>query len=98
MADKEIAGGDRFSEVILDALKDSREMCILFTSASQRSEWVTTEYGAAWALNRMITPILHGTTADELPPRLQQHHAISLASITQYADLLKQRLDSAQLG
>ena len=98
MARDEVAAGDIFDDRILFGLKNSREMCVLFTPDSRKSEWVKTEWGAAWALNRPITPILLRTEYRHLPPRLKEHHAMRMSQISEYARTLKMRLDSAVLG
>ncbi|MGD1916218.1 MAG: toll/interleukin-1 receptor domain-containing protein, partial [Phycisphaerales bacterium] len=100
LADEAIAYGDLFNDDILEALKDSRELCVLFTKESMESEWVKTEWGAAWALNKVITPVLHGgTKIADLPPRLQSRHAVeTIGDINRYAEALKRRLDVEMLG
>jgi len=49
----------------------SEEVWLLATPESLRSEWVTTEWGVAWALGKNIVPILLGCTLNALPLRLQ---------------------------
>lgn len=59
MSSKQLTGGDIWGDIIRNALRMSREVCILFTPRSANSEWVLTEWGAAWALEKRIVPILH---------------------------------------
>ena len=71
MANKELEGGEPFSEEIRKALLKSKEVCILFTLNSKNSEWVITEWGAAWALGKTTVPILLRTDPSNLPERLR---------------------------
>jgi Trehalose utilisation/TIR domain len=56
--EKSISPGAVWAEEIRQALINSREMVLLASPASLVSEWVQTEWGAAWVLQRTITPIL----------------------------------------
>jgi len=92
MAKKEVVGGDEFSDKIRDALKNSKELCLLFTPNSKRSEWVKTEWGAAWVLGRRIVPILLRTEINDLPDRLQPKYALDFHELDRYVNELKERL------
>jgi TIR domain len=50
MAPKVLAPGDDFAEEICAALERSRELWLLASPASAKSEWVIPEWGAAWVL------------------------------------------------
>lgn len=68
--------GAVWAEAIRRALVNSREMALLASPTSLMSEWVLTEWGAAWALQRTITPILLMVAPDQLPERLRQRQAV----------------------
>jgi hypothetical protein len=53
-ADREIQGGDLFNEKIREALNNSREVCLLYSKRSAKSQYVVTEWGAAWFMNKLI--------------------------------------------
>jgi hypothetical protein len=72
MDEREIEGGDIWEERIRDALAGSRELALLATKDGLKSEWVTTEWGAAWVMQRRITPLLYRCDVDDLPRRMQQ--------------------------
>lgn len=84
MAGKELKAGDVFSEKIRRALLESREICILFTPNSKNSEWVMTEWGAAWALDKVIIPILYRTSPSDLPERLRSLQSIDFHQLKDY--------------
>lgn len=78
MAPKVLKPGDDFAEEIRMALIGSRELWLLVSPSSSSSEWVISEWGAAWALGKRIVPILHRCAPDSLPLRLQKLQCIDL--------------------
>jgi len=88
---KELVGGDDFSEVICDALRNSREVCILFTPNSAKSEWVISEWGAAWALKKKIVPIIHRIDISHLPDRLCRLQVVDAINIDKYVEEVNNR-------
>ena len=91
MSCKELSGGDNFSEQIRNALLNSREVCVLFTPNSQKSEWVLTEWGAAWALKKRIVPIIQRIDINSLPDRLRTLQVIDFSDIDHYVTQVKNR-------
>jgi hypothetical protein len=78
MSEKDLASGDVWDEEIRKALLTSREMAVLVTPASLKSEWVVTEWGIAWALQKRITPVLLRCDINQLPERLKRYTARDL--------------------
>lgn len=76
LAAKDINPGDYFADKIRDALTGSKELWLLVSPTSLRSDWVLSEWGAAWALKKTIIPILHRCAATDLPDRLRGLHCI----------------------
>jgi hypothetical protein len=72
LSEKSLMPGEDFAEIIRDALCAARELWLLVSPSSLRSEWVLTEWGAAWALNKRIIPILHRCSPENLPERLRK--------------------------
>jgi len=68
---KDLEPGDLWQEEVRRALLLSREVCVLITPSSLQSEWVTTEWGAGWALGKTITPVLLRCDVSQLPERLR---------------------------
>jgi len=56
-----------------------------------KSEWVTTEWGVAWALQKRITPILIGLQLNQLPERLRLPQVAKYENIKEYLTQVKQR-------
>ena len=91
MSCKELTGGDEFSEVIRDALTNAREVCILFSPNSAKSEWVLTEWGAAWVLKKRIVPVLYRIDVDSLPDRLKLLQAMDFSDLEEYVSQVQIR-------
>lgn len=78
MSEKNLTSGDVWDDAIRNALLASREMAILVSPTSLKSEWVATEWGIAWALQKRITPILFRCDIAQLPDRLKRYEARDL--------------------
>lgn len=76
LAKKSIEPGSEFAEEIRNALKESSELWLLVSPNSAKSEWVVSEWGAAWVLNKRIIPILYRCTLESLPDRLRRLQCI----------------------
>ena len=96
MSAKDLTTGDDFSDVIRNALTNSREVAVLFTPHSAKSEWVLTEWGAAWVLGKRIVPIIHRTDVSSLPERLRTKQAIDFSDLETYVRQVKERNVSQQ--
>jgi hypothetical protein len=91
MDEREIEGGDVWEEEIRAALAGSRELALLATKPGSKSESVTTEWGAAWVLQRRITPLLYRCDVDDLPRRIQQQQAIDWHTYETYLTRVLER-------
>jgi hypothetical protein len=89
MAPKVLRAGDDFAEEIRLALHGSREMWLLVSPSSSASEWVITEWGAAWALSKRILPILHRCPPESLPDRLRRLQCTDLHRCDELIQQLK---------
>jgi len=88
---KDIDYGEVWAEEIRLALMNSREIALLASPSAMASEWVQTEWGAAWAMQRTITPILLMMPPDKLPPRLQQRQAVIYGDHQGYLETVRRR-------
>lgn len=78
MAPKVLKPGDDFEQEIKNALIGSKELWLLVSPTSIKSEWVISEWGTAWNLNKKIVPIIHRCLPKSLPDRLRRLHCIDL--------------------
>lgn len=85
LAEKSIQPGHDFEDAIRKALKGSREVWLLVSSQSMNNEWVITEWGAAWALEMKIIPILFRCDVNSLPDRLKR---MQFVDFHRYNDLV----------
>jgi hypothetical protein len=81
MAPKSLSPGDDFAEEIRKSLIGSFELWIILSPNSLNSEWVTTEWGAAWVLEKKIVPILFRCDIPQLPERLRKFHCIDAGAL-----------------
>ncbi len=81
LASKNLNWGEDFAERIRTVLTASRELWLLVTPTSLKSDWVLSEWGAAWALRKTIIPILHRCSVSDLPDRLQRLQCIAFIVI-----------------
>lgn len=81
LAPKGISPGEYFADRIRKALKSCRAVCLLATRNSLKSEWVSTEWGAAWALGIRVIPILHRCGIEDLPERLRCVQCVDLSDL-----------------
>jgi hypothetical protein len=91
VAGLDLQGGDVWSEGIRKALTTSRELAVLMTPASLNSQWVATEWGSAWVLQKRIVPIILQVAPAQLPERLKQHEVVDFHNFRTYLDQLKTR-------
>ena len=94
---KSLEPGENFAEHIRAALYSCRELWLLVSPSSLNSEWVITEWGAAWVLKKTIVPILHRCKPQDLPARLSQLQCIDMY---RYMELVAKRFSkvSTQTG
>jgi hypothetical protein len=86
LSNKTLRAGDDFEEAIRDALHASAELWLLLSPNSLRSEWVISEWSAAWAVRKRIIPILFRCVPAEAPDRIRKLHCIDFHK---YPDLIK---------
>lgn len=67
LAPKSVSGGEEFDEAIQNALRACKEVFLLLTPESLRSDWVKYEYIGALILAKHIVPILLRCTNEQLP-------------------------------
>ncbi|MCP4549713.1 MAG: TIR domain-containing protein [bacterium] len=91
-AKKALSGGDSFTEEIRGALQASSELWIIITRRSLKSNWVTAEWAAGWALEKRLVPILLGCEPEELPDQLRALHCRGLHQIDDLIQELKERV------
>jgi len=87
LSEKSISPGDRWADSILGSLKNCNEFWLLVTPSSLRSEWVTTEWAAAWALEKKIVPVLFRCKPEDLPERLREYQCVDFHEVGEKSQL-----------
>lgn len=85
LSSKSLRPGEDFADKIREALIASRELWLLVSPTSLGSDWVVSEWGAAWALDKRIVPILHRCSPEQLPDRIRRLQCIDFYK---FADLI----------
>lgn len=88
LAGKNIEAGELWEEVIRDALTSCRHFWVLLTPNSLHSQWVITEWAAAWTLHKRIVPILSRCKQEQLPKSLQSYQHVDLDKIDKAVEAL----------
>lgn len=79
VASLDIVPGDKWNEEIKDALLSAKELVVLISNNSDESDWVKVECGAAWVLDKVITPATISKKFDTMG-FIHAHQAINIAT------------------
>lgn len=90
-----LEGGVEIRKEILRGIRACREVIVLVTPESLKSQWVSFEIGAAYALGKRVTPVLHYSRYDELKT-LNSVKAVELGDIGHFRDELRNRIQQAK--
>lgn len=81
-SDKDMSPGENFAAKIKDAISACDVFFVIITSSSIRSNFVLQELGAAWALDKIIIPVVgHMSLLETLPISLMDKQAVLLADL-----------------
>jgi TIR domain len=69
---RDLASGDRFSDLLRDKLREAVELVVLVSSASIGRDWVRHEIGAAWGLGKRIVGVLDKLDPADVPDGIGQ--------------------------
>jgi len=89
---KDLQSDEEWPDVLRVALVTSGELCLIVSRASLPREWVRTEWSAAWATAKRITPVLVDLEAMDLPARLKSKQCIGAHDLPTYAAQTAERI------
>jgi hypothetical protein len=89
LAEMNLEPGGYWQDQIRDTLKYCDAFWIVVSPDSLKSQWVTTEWAIAWALEKVIVPILYRCGPESLPERLRERQCIDFHQVTNYINSLK---------
>ncbi|MEW5895521.1 MAG: toll/interleukin-1 receptor domain-containing protein [Candidatus Omnitrophota bacterium] len=75
MAKKSISSGFDWETAIKERLKHSKEVVLLLTPNSIQSQWVLLEAGAAWVMDKPLTPCVFFADINQLPSVITKKQA-----------------------
>jgi hypothetical protein len=90
--EKDIDGGDRITDRVRDEIRRCDEMLIVFSTASQQSDWVKAEIGAAWVLDKRIVVMLDKLSPRDIPQIVSDFKAVDLNNAGRYFEEVERRL------
>lgn len=89
--ERDIHGGDSIPESIRTKIRECDELMVLLSRYSVGREWVLTEIGAAWGLQKRIVAITDKITPQEMPEITRMHKALDLNEFDRYVEELLRR-------
>ncbi|WP_405569361.1 TIR domain-containing protein [Streptomyces sp. NBC_01167] len=85
-SDRQLRAGDRWEQVITEALGSAEVILVLVTPSSLRSQWVTREWQTALISSKRVIPVLAGgVKITDLPQDLAKHQVTFLGEDNQTA-------------
>lgn len=96
-ADVELNAGDTFNEKIRDGLNKCREVCLLYSPRSASSEYIITEWGAAWFMKKTIVTMFFDMDEEQVTNKKDKRLSNSQimrfeeSSLQDYANKVLQR-------
>lgn len=82
VANIDILPGSDWCEQLREKLYKSDELLLILSPESIKSEWVMIEVGAAWALNKIITPAVLYVDITSAPEPIKRFQAYNITTIS----------------
>lgn len=89
MSEKKIQPSSNWEEVIKEALKGSKLICVIASPESLESDWVKTEADSAWFIGTPILPILYHCSIKDLPEKLRRYQSLDYDEYPKIIDTLQ---------
>ena len=89
--ERDIHGGDSIPESIRAKIRECDELLVLLSRYSVGREWVLTEIGAAWGLEKRIVAITDKIAPKEMPEITKMHKLLDLNEFDHYVEELIER-------
>lgn len=102
---EELSAGEKWQSKLRNELSSTDVVVALLTPHSADDKWVLHEIGAAWALEKLIIPVVtRRDVLNKMPVSLERSHIIELAdaetpeNADKFVDAFEESLASAQLA
>jgi hypothetical protein len=94
--ERSTASGESMEAGIKRALREADEVVVILTDRSTKSPGVFMDLGAAFSLNKRITPIAIGIEDKDLPPLLKRMKYIKWTQLPRYLHDLEERTSAGE--
>jgi len=89
--DRDIEGGDRIPEAIMEEIRNCDEFCVLLTPESIARQWVIMEIAMAAVLQKRIVPIFCHVEPSAAPDIIRDNRGYPLDQVEDYITDITQR-------
>jgi hypothetical protein len=90
MDSRSLSSGDEWTENIRHSLIQSKEVLILLTPHSIKSQWVMIEAGAAWVQGKRIVPCVSFVNIEDIPGPIGMYQAKEIATYRDKEELIQE--------
>lgn len=90
--EKDIQGGDSFSDTIFPSIHNCKEFLVLMSPSSVTRGWVLMEIGAALGFRKRVVALMLNVEFNQLPDPIISNKAMELNDFDQYLDQLIDRV------
>ena len=90
---KDIDGGERIEDKVLDGIRKCDELVVLISASTKDSQWVPFEIGAARMRRKPVAAILNNLSPREMPDLLYSYKSIDLNDFEEYLEELQRRAE-----
>ena len=89
-----LSAGEDFASRIKDEIARCDIFVVLLSSNSVNSKWILSELGAAWALDKLIIPVVtEGDIVNRIPLDLKDLRSVELEFLESHPEILDEALD-----
>jgi len=89
-----LSAGEAWESKLKDELSQCDIFIVLLSSNSVNSKWVLSELGAAWALNKLIIPVVTNTEVlSKIPMDLRKTYSVESTYLEDHPEVIDQILE-----
>ena len=89
-----LSAGEAWESKLKDELSQCDIFIVLLSSNSVNSKWVLSELGAAWALNKLIIPVVtHAEVLSKIPMDLRKIYSVEIKYLEDHPEVIDQILE-----
>jgi hypothetical protein len=89
-----LSAGEGWSSKLKDEISHCDVFMVLLSANTINSEWVLSELGAAWALNKLIIPVIISETRYKIPLDLEDIQYVDLKHLEDHPEVIDEIVDN----